>query len=483
MLPPAAADLGEADAAIELWEHYTGKTLDPAQRLVVYVMMAQDAEGKWAAGTTGREMPRQNGKGDEIEVVELWGLVQRGEVIAHTVHEAALLATQAQQRLLGVLEGHADLRRRIKKKWMGVGQQMIELHNGAVIFHRTRSSGGGRGLDDVDRVVVDEAQHATSEQVAAVAPTLFANPNPQVNAIGTGGIENTSRWWWTIRKRALSPDPGAFGYVGHTAEDVYLDDAGNVVQVPVDVYDRSRWITTNPALASGRGSMEFLEEQLRLLGPALFAQEHLCVWCPPPLDGDGEALWQVWSEPEWRACASVEDPGRIGWLDGPVALAVERSPVGPEVTMVVAGECREGVVGVALVAVGRGTSWAVEKLLELTSDPTHPIGRVVIDPKGPAGAMIDRFTEAGIVVTEIPTADYVKATGDFSDAVIDRAIRHRDPEMTEAAKNATTRRVGDAWLLDRRTGMDISPLTAAVLARWGHQQSVDAPADFMAVWT
>jgi hypothetical protein len=57
-------------------------------------------------------MPRQNGKGDEIEVVELWGLVQRAEAILHTVHDAVLLASQAQQRMLGVLDKPQDLRRR-----------------------------------------------------------------------------------------------------------------------------------------------------------------------------------------------------------------------------------------------------------------------------------------------------------------------------------------------------------------------------------
>ena len=52
-LPPAAATLDEAHAAIEMWEHYTHKTLDPAQRLTVEVMMAQAADGRWAAATTG----------------------------------------------------------------------------------------------------------------------------------------------------------------------------------------------------------------------------------------------------------------------------------------------------------------------------------------------------------------------------------------------------------------------------------------------
>ena len=56
VLPPAAASLDEAHAAIELWEHYTGKVLDPAQRLTIEVMMAQTDDGRWAAQTTGLAM-------------------------------------------------------------------------------------------------------------------------------------------------------------------------------------------------------------------------------------------------------------------------------------------------------------------------------------------------------------------------------------------------------------------------------------------
>ena len=142
-------------------------------------------------------MSRQNGKGDEIEVVELWGLVQRAEAILHTVHDAVLLASQTQQRMLSVLEGHADLRRLVKRKWQGTGQQMIEMRNGGTIWYRTRTGGGGRGVDDVDRLVVDEAQHATEEHLAAVSPTLLANSNPQMNAMGTAGLARSSAWWWT----------------------------------------------------------------------------------------------------------------------------------------------------------------------------------------------------------------------------------------------------------------------------------------------
>jgi hypothetical protein len=166
---------------------------------------------------------------------------------------------------------------------------MIEMRNGGQIWYRTRTNGGGRGVDDVDRLVIDEAQHANAEHLAALSPTLLANANPQLNAMGSAGIASVSAWWWSVRKRALLPDPGRFGYVGHTAERLTVAD-GRVVSEPVDLEDRAMWARVNPAVGAGRGGgMAFLEEQRRNLGLDMFAREHLCVWEPEPGE-DGSAF-------------------------------------------------------------------------------------------------------------------------------------------------------------------------------------------------
>ena len=467
VLPPAAADLGEAEAACELWEHYSGKTLDDDQRIAVYVMMALGPDGRWAASTTGREKARQNGKGDETEVVELWGLVQRAEVILPTVHDAALLATQTQQRMLGVLEGHADLRRRMRRRHVGVGQQMIEMRNGGTVWYRTRTAKGGLGVDDVDRVVLDEAQEAQDAHLAAISPTMLANPNAQLNAVGTAGKKGTSDWWWQQRMRALSSSPGAFGWVGTTAETVYLDGDGRVVQEPVDVEDRKVWLDVSPAVRAGRGGgMAFLEEQFRRLGPELFAREHLCVWDPPPVEA--ERSWLVWSESEWRACSAAPGP-ESGWLVGPVALAVEQPPSQELITVTAAGECRDGGVGVEVVAQGRGSAWLVRHLGELRGQGVE-FGRVVVDPGGPGLSLIDPLNEAGFPVTEASAKDLMAACGRFHDAVLSQQVRHRDrPEMDAAVQGLTTRDVGGRWLPERRAGVDVSPISTAILAYLGYQ--------------
>ena len=466
VLPPDAASLDEAHAAIELWEHYSGKTLDSTQRLTVEVMMAETADGRWAAATTGREMPRQNGKGDEVEVVELWGLVQRAEAIMHTIHDAVLLASQAQQRMLSVLD-HKDLRSRVKRKWQGTGQQMIEMRNDGIIWYRTRTGGGGRGVDDIARLVVDEAQHATHEHLEAVSPTLLANSNPQMNIMGTSGISGRSEWWWSVRRRALSDSPGSFGYVGHTAEQVSLDD-GMVVQSQVDVSDRKLWVMANPVIKSGRGQgMEFLEEQLLRMGADGFAREHLGVWDPP---STSTALAKIPAD-AWKATmvdprdAPEVHPGEPT-LCFAVSLDGEWSSIG----------IGHGTISDAYVEViehRRGTAWMPVRLVELI-DTWDPIA-VGCNHAGPTAAQVpavlDAFRSAGVSADRLVTinaSSWKDACGGFFAAVNEGQVRHLADQfpLDEAAHVAQERRLGDGFAWDaREASVPLSPLDVVTGAR------------------
>lgn len=466
VLPPGVASLDEADAAVELWEHYAGKTLHPTQRLSVQLMMAETADGRWAAKTTGREVSRQNGKGVEVEVVELWGLVQRAEAILHTIHDAVLLATQTQQRMLAVLEGSADLRRRIRRKWQGTGQQMIELRNGGTIWYRTRTSASGRGLDDVDRVVIDEAQHATVEQIEAVTSTMGANSNPQMNVAGTAAIEGRSEWWWGLRRRAIGPDPGAFAYLGHTAEVVHLDDDGRIVQEPVAVADRDLWRWANPSIAAGLGGgMEFLEEEFRRLPEASFAREHLGVWDPPPVtvSSDPKIPAQAWA-------ATLSAPPPI--QPGEVTLAFDVSLDGEWASIAIA----TGSISAPYVEViehERQTGWLPKRVVDLVQrwNPTA----IGCNGAGPTGAQVGpvlaAMSEAGLSadrLTQLGATAYKAACGGFYADVVEGRLSRPDGQgpLDEAVGDASERPLGDAWAWNLRNAtVPISPLVAATIAR------------------
>lgn len=467
VLPPAAASLDEADAAIEMWEFYSRKTLDPTQRLWVQAVMSQRADGRWAAQTTGRAMARQNGKGDELEVPEFWGLVQRGEAILHTIHDAVLLATQTQQRMLGLLE-HRDLRPKVKRKWMGTGQQMIEMRNGGIIWYRTRTGGGGRGVDDIDRLVIDEAQHATEEHLAAITPILFANSNPQLNIAGTAGLEGKSEWWWSQRLRALSDDPGAFAYMEHTAERVSVKGDGTVVQEPDDPLDREVWRRNNPAIGCGRKAdgMEFLEEQLKRLGVEAFAQEHLCVWAPPPMQVKADAKIPA---DAWASTAGVEvtpQPGRMT-----IGYAVSKDG---EWSSIALGDGSIADPYVVVVEHRKGVGWLPQRLVELV-ERWEPVG-VGWNNAGPAaaqsGAVLEAFRAAGVdagLLNPVNTSDYKAACGGFFTDVVEGRLRRPDGQgpLDVAVAEASERPLGDAWAWDiRNATVPISPLEAVTVARF-----------------
>jgi len=455
VLPPAAASLDEAHLAVDLWEFYTDKVADPSQRLAVEIMMAKNAAGSWAARTTGREMPRQNGKGDELEIVELWGIVQRGEAIVHSAHELNTVSS-AFERMQGVLDGHRDLRNKVKRELRGLGQQMIVTKAG-VIQYRTRTKGGGRGLDDISRLVVDEAQHAEPEQLASATPILMANPNPQTNFVGTGGIDGVSGWWWQVRRRALSDDAGDFGYLGHTAERLTAEtDMSD--RPPVDTNDRDLWVYANPALAAGRGDMGFMEEQLRNLGPHLFAREHLGVWDDPPAGGASSVVTlDAWDDLEDKASEST----------GRTCIALDVSPDRKWASFAEAGRREDGLIHVETVERRPGTSWVVSAAADILAKAGCDAVR--IEQRGPAASLISQLSEAGVDVVEVSTADHARATGQFIDAVHSESLRHIGQlSLRSAIAGATLRATGDAELWSRRSSkVDITPLVAATLALGG----------------
>jgi hypothetical protein len=377
--------------------------------------------------------------------------------------------------MVGFLHGHPDLRRKVRKVWNGVGQQRIETSNGGVIQYRTRTKGGGRGLDDISRLVIDEAQHAQPEQLASSTPTLLANPNPQINFAGTGAIDGVSDWWWELRKRALSSEPGSFGYVGHTAESVRLKDDGSVVQDQVDPSDRSLWFAANPALGAGRGEIEFFEEQFRTLGPALFAREHLCVWDPPADAASGVLPLDV-----WRACGPPADwsrtPAEFSSIASHHQLALDVSDDRKSACLSAAGRTLNGAVHVEPFDYRQsGTGWVLDRTIEAHSNAGVPV-RIL--KTSPAASFVDPLRAAGVTVVEVSVGEFAQSVGQFIDAVNNRQLVHLGNRSLEVAvRGAELRASGDASIWSRRSArVDITPLMACTLALGGvAQHTPDRP--------
>lgn len=430
-------------------------------------MMATQDNGLWAASVTGHEKPRQSGKGDSVEVVEFWGLTQRCERILHTIHDAVLLATQSQARMLTLFD-HPDIRRLKRREWKGTGQQMIELRSDAIIWYRTRTGAGGRGIDEVDRVVVDEAQHAEPEHLNSITPTQAVSANPQLNALGTGALEGKSDWWWSLRKQAKGP-PGSFGYLGYSAQPWDVDADGQVTLGDVDPSDRDLWWATIPGLVAGRVSIDFLEREFRILGPVGFAQEYLCVWAPPV---EGTASGPMTVE-RWE---SLTDGDSMP-VDGTERLSLEVSPDRKFSTFGIAGKRSDNLGHVSVRHREPGTSWVVARAKELAAGHGCP---VTIVAGSPAASYLPDLEREGVPTDVMTSAEFAGACQRFVDAVnaAEPLLRHRgSPDHVAAVAAAQIKPAGDGgFVLSRRsTSADITALTSAVVAwgRVGHGAPVD----------
>jgi hypothetical protein len=161
-----------------------------------------------------------------------------------------------------------------------------------------------------------------------------------------------------------------------------------------------------------------------------------------------------------------------------VALAIDVSQDRKRAAISAASLRPDGRVHLEVIAHRPGTDWVVPAVAKLHRLWT-PVA-VAVAGGSPAASLIDDLTAAGIDVPKdkdaplrgdlavMRSGDITEACGQFADALNQGTVVHLDQvPLTAAVNGARTRRNGDAWTLDRTNSLvDISPLCAAVFARW-----------------
>jgi hypothetical protein len=435
-----------------------GLVLDPWQETVLLDALGERDDGRWAAYEVGLVVPRQNGKGSILEARELAGLFLFDErLIIHSAHEQAT-SSEHFRRLLSLIESVPEFDQRVLKAVKGKGSEAIELRGGQRILFKTRTGGGGRGLSG-DLVVLDEAMILPEATTAALVPTMSARSilgNPQLWYAGSA-VDREVHEHGTVLARVR--DRGIRG-VPRLAYFEWSADAKDPASLSkADRESPETWAQANPGLGIRISEEHIAGECDGALDPRAFAVERLSVGDWPPLDTiKGQGL----DTEKWLKLTDSES-----CIDGGMAFAFDVKPDRSGASICVAGLRDDDLGHLEVIDRRPGTEWLVERIVDLVA--THKPRAVVCDQASPAMTFVADLADEGIVVRTTTAAEHAQACGELFDAVEQGTVRHRgEPELHAAVAGAVKRALGEAWGWSRKSSaVDISPLVAVTLARWG----------------
>jgi phage terminase large subunit-like protein len=409
-------------------------------------ILSKRADGIYATTVGGVviSIPRQVGKTFLIgAIVFALCMVFPGLTVIWTAHH-----THTANETFGNMQAYAKrklVKPHIKQVWRGSGDECIEFHNGSKIMFGARERGFGRGLAQVDVLVLDEAQILTENAVDNLVPTTNQSPNPLVLYMGTPPKPaDPSEVFTRKRKDALT---------GESDDTVYIEfsaDRGS------DPKDRKAWAKANPSYPRRTNEASMLR-MLKNLSEESFIREGLGIW-----DEDAD-LWAI-PAADWLAAA--DNQAQIP-ADAPLSYGLECSENFQWSTIGVAGPSPKGVQ-VEIAANEQGTSWVAGWAKQR--------GVTIVVRKGShAAALVDDLVAAGVTVEEVTVEAAARACGQLYRAGIERRLVHRDENvLTRSVRKAIRKNHGDAFLWDqRKSSADIAPLWAVTLAASKHLQPVE----------
>lgn len=437
--------------AIELANAY-GINLDPWQGHLLINSLGETPDGQWLTPTVGWCVPRQQGKSLLLEATILSSLLLFEEELTLFSSHLVPVALEMFNNLKGYFTNYDDLRRKATiVNRNGYEEICVNLPGGkkARLKFVARMRNTARGLS-VDRLIMDEAQELTTETMASIKPTMSARPNPQIIMAGTTpGASARSEVFTKVRTDALEGRSTGLYYAEWSAEaDSDLDDI-------------EAWRQANPALGIRMTPEAVQSERLTLTDDA-FAQERLGIW-------GSSQLREVIPSDTW---------GERGWDelipdDAEIAIGVDTNPERTSTSVVLCAR-HKGKFHVELAKQAQGVSWVPAYVSGLYH--RRNVRAVAIDPKGPAGSVIEQLRSMDVPVTQLNVTTMAQACGYFYDTTMNDELRHfRQNELTNAVAGARKRKLLDAWAWHRQSvNTDITPLVAATEALFGLTVAVPA---------
>jgi len=432
------------------WQHGAGR-----------VILSKRADGKYAStiGGTALSIPRQVGKTFLVgAIVFALCLLHPGLTVIWTAHRLRT-AGETFDKMQGMAR-----RKRIKpfvaKIILGSGEEEVRFHNGSRIMFGARERGFGRGFDEVDVLIFDEAQILTENAIDDMVPAM--NQSRQTS----GGLmlfmgtppkpTDPGEVFSRMRTDALSGEDEDTGYIEFSADPEFEPTPS---PAPMRESDWAAIAEANPSFPL-RTPAEAILRMRKKLTPESMKREGYGIW-------DKVGVNSVF--PEWPDLVADEPPADDV---PPTALGVDMSH-DRVISIAGAWSADDGthveLVNVDVADYGGDTTAAEDFIVERAGRRIP----VVIDSMSPAASMIPRLKSRKVKVITGSASDMGKACGGVADAAKEGRLTHADQDLlNRAVAGAEKRPIGSAgaWGLDRRDpDINIAPAVSAVLAHFGAQ--------------
>lgn len=440
------------------------------QKPIGRIILAKRDDGKYAAtiGGTGLSIPRQVGKTFLVgAIIFALCLLRPGLTVIWTAHRL-----RTAEETFGKMQKFAKRKRiapHIAKVILGSGDEAIEFRNGSRILFGARERGFGRGFDEVDVVVYDEAQILTDNALDDMIPATNQCRQPEGALMLFMGTPpkptDPAEVWLRMRSEALSGEDDDTGWIEFGAEEGFEPTPA---PAPLTERDWKQIARANPSFPDDT-PREAILRMRKKLGHDSFRREGMGIY-----DDLSQAKADIFGPGKWLAgrtdLGMPEAPAAIG-----VAVSVDRlhaSIAAASVVEVVPADDPEGEpverVFVAPVQRADGVQWTIAEAKRIQEKYDC---MVVIDEKGPTKDLIADFEDADVALEPQSLDEYAEACSRFFDKVQAGEILHPAPaegqrdELDEAVAGAVWRTVGDRQVWGRRKSeTDVSMLEAATLA-------------------
>lgn len=340
------------------------------------------------------------------------------------------------------------------------GEQEIRFLNGSIIMFGAREQGFGRGMDEIDVEVFDEAQILSIKALEDMVPATNQAKHPHGGLIFFIGTPprpgDDGEAFASKRSKAIA---------GMTTDQVYVEFSADPDSKPDD---RSQWSVMNPSYPTRTPLESMLRMRENIPDDDSWDREARGIW---PVSVGHEVVFDV------EAFRAMTDYAPA--LVGSVALAIDRSLDGSVWVLGAAQGTNDGRTHIEVGFYGSATlDSMVARVVQVVSawDPVV----LVIDRKSGAIGLVPLLLAKGIEVEVTGAPQMAAASLGFLDDARDQRLSHAggaDGDEVDNGIQATLIRSvevaekrimpqGDfAW--ERKVGAEAIPLVVASLARWG----------------